>query len=260
MFEIGNTLREARLRRGLDVTECELGTKIRAKYLRAMEEEHFDLLPSPAYVRGFLRTYADYLGLDGQLVMDEYESRFAAGDAHDHDHRRARARASSRPRSGGSSPIRPNRRRTETQLLWLAIGGVMAVALLVWMGVGDPSEPAPPIAGTTPVAVTPEPSDRDTSEAPEPTKVTLTGLGSAGSYVIVRRGGENGRQLFAGIIQDGESRQYRTAQPLWVRTYNATGLQVGVMNRPKQTMSGGTADLLITRSGVRTVTSGASAP
>jgi cytoskeletal protein RodZ len=47
MFEIGNTLREARLRRGLDILDCEAETKIRAKYLRAMEEEQFDLMPSP---------------------------------------------------------------------------------------------------------------------------------------------------------------------------------------------------------------------
>lgn len=76
MFEIGNTLREARLRRGLDILGCEADTKIRAKYLRAMEEEQFDLMPSPTYVRGFLRTYAEYLDLDGRLVLDEYESRF----------------------------------------------------------------------------------------------------------------------------------------------------------------------------------------
>jgi cytoskeleton protein RodZ len=71
MFEIGNTLREARLRRGLDILDCEAETKIRAKYLRAMEEEQFDLMPSPTYVRGFLRTYADFLDLDGGHVQGE---------------------------------------------------------------------------------------------------------------------------------------------------------------------------------------------
>ena len=73
MFEIGNTLREARLRRGLDILDCEAETKIRSKYLRAMEEEQFDIMPSPTYVRGFLKSYAEFLDLDGQLVLDEYE-------------------------------------------------------------------------------------------------------------------------------------------------------------------------------------------
>ncbi len=76
MLEIGNTLREARMRRNLDITDCEAATKIRGKYLRALEEEHFEMLPGPTYVRGFLRTYSDHLGLDGRLVVEQYESQF----------------------------------------------------------------------------------------------------------------------------------------------------------------------------------------
>src|SRR6476661_9506772 len=76
MFEIGASLREARARRQLSYDQVEAETKIRAKYIRCMEDEQFDVLPSGTYVRGFLRTYADYLGLDGQLYVDEYSSRF----------------------------------------------------------------------------------------------------------------------------------------------------------------------------------------
>src|SRR6185503_15620319 len=71
MFEIGNSLREARVRQQLELGEIELATKIRSRYLRALEEESFDALPAQTYVKGFLRTYADYLGLDGQLYGDE---------------------------------------------------------------------------------------------------------------------------------------------------------------------------------------------
>ena len=76
MFEIGNSLREARVRRGIDFAQAELATKIRAKYIRALEEENFTSIPGDAYIRGFLRTYADYLGLDGDVYVDEYASRF----------------------------------------------------------------------------------------------------------------------------------------------------------------------------------------
>src|SRR2546421_11114122 len=76
MFEIGSSLREARLRQGLDFPELEQATKIRAKYLRALEDEQFDLLPAQTYVKGFLRGYAEYLGLDGQLYVDEFNSRY----------------------------------------------------------------------------------------------------------------------------------------------------------------------------------------
>jgi cytoskeletal protein RodZ len=76
VFEIGNSLREARVRQQLELTEVELATKIRARYLRALEEEAFEALPAQTYVKGFLRTYADYLGLDGQLYVDEFNSRY----------------------------------------------------------------------------------------------------------------------------------------------------------------------------------------
>ena len=76
MFEIGTSLREARLRQGIELVEAEQATKIRAKYLRALEDERFELLPAQTYVKGFLRSYADYLGLDGQLYVDEYNSRY----------------------------------------------------------------------------------------------------------------------------------------------------------------------------------------
>jgi cytoskeletal protein RodZ len=83
VFEIGNSLREARMRQQLDWPQIELATKIRSKYLQALEDEQFGILPAQPYVKGFLRTYAEYLGLDGQLYVDEYSSRNIGGDAFD---------------------------------------------------------------------------------------------------------------------------------------------------------------------------------
>jgi cytoskeleton protein RodZ len=75
MPEIGTTLREARMRQRIDISEVEAETKIRAKYLRALENEEWNLLPGPTYVKSFLRTYADALGLDGRLLVEEYKLR-----------------------------------------------------------------------------------------------------------------------------------------------------------------------------------------
>jgi cytoskeleton protein RodZ len=75
MADIGATLREARMRQRIDITDMEVRTKIRAKYLRALENEEWDLLPGPTYVRSFLRTYADALGLDSKLLVEEYKLR-----------------------------------------------------------------------------------------------------------------------------------------------------------------------------------------
>src|SRR5829696_8241414 len=76
MPEIGQTLRETRLRNRVDITEVEAGTKIRAKYLRALENEEWELLPGPTFVKTFLRSYADYLGLDSRQLVEEYKQRF----------------------------------------------------------------------------------------------------------------------------------------------------------------------------------------
>src|SRR5690242_12145233 len=75
MADIGATLREARMRQRIDISEVESETKIRAKYLRALENEEWDLLPGPTYVKSFLRTYAEALGLDGKLLIEEYKLR-----------------------------------------------------------------------------------------------------------------------------------------------------------------------------------------
>jgi cytoskeleton protein RodZ len=69
---IGPTLREARNRRKVDLVQVEAAIKIRVRYLQAMENEEWDALPGGAYTRGFIRTYASYLGLDGDRLADDY--------------------------------------------------------------------------------------------------------------------------------------------------------------------------------------------
>jgi len=117
MPEIGASLREARLRAKVDITDVEAATKIRAKYLRALENEEWGLLPGPAFVKSFLRTYADYLGLDGKLLVDEYKLR--------HE----------RPTDIDQMPISPNlgRRRAPGPVSRISpawIIGIVIVALL----------------------------------------------------------------------------------------------------------------------------------
>ena len=142
MLEIGASLREARARRQLGYDQIEAETKIRAKYIRCMEDEQFDVLPSGTYVRGFLRTYADYLGLDGQLYVDEYSSRF--GDIP--DERIARRRE------------RPQQRRNESSnAVLIALAGIVAVGVLLlaaWKLNPSSDRPAAPLPPATPTTTT----------------------------------------------------------------------------------------------------------
>ncbi len=72
------------------------GTKIRAKYLRALENEEWDLLPGPVYVKSFLKTYGDFLGLDSRLLVDEFKRRYE------------------RPRTRGPGAMAPRRARARS--------------------------------------------------------------------------------------------------------------------------------------------------
>jgi hypothetical protein len=69
---IGNTLRDARSRRKIDLSEVEEATKIRIRFLRALENEEWDVLPGDIYTRAFIKTYATYLGLDGERLAEDY--------------------------------------------------------------------------------------------------------------------------------------------------------------------------------------------
>src|SRR5215210_6890044 len=80
MPSIGETLREARMRQRLDIADVEQRTKIRAKYLRALENEEFGMLPGPTFVKTFLRTYSEMLGLDPHVLVEEYRAGFEHED------------------------------------------------------------------------------------------------------------------------------------------------------------------------------------
>src|SRR3954467_5303091 len=80
MASIGETLRAARMRQRLDIADVEERTKIRAKYLRALENEEFGMLPGGTFVKTFLRTYAEVLGLDPHVLVEEYRSSYEAGE------------------------------------------------------------------------------------------------------------------------------------------------------------------------------------
>src|SRR5579875_2073705 len=118
MADIGATLREARLRARIDINEVETRTKIRAKYLRALENEEWDLLPGDVYVRSFLRTYSDFLGLDSRQILDEYKRRYERPS--DHELRPITPRSRDRER-------RPRRRALPPSI----VVGVVLVAIVV---------------------------------------------------------------------------------------------------------------------------------
>src|SRR5438477_456823 len=131
MPSIGETLREARMRQHLDITDVEARTKIRAKYLRALENEDFGMLPGPTFVKSFLRTYAEFLGLDPHLLVEEYRAR--------HD-----PRDESELTPFAPAHTRERRRRPRSPAPWLggflAIVGILAVLLVLGLTGGGSND------------------------------------------------------------------------------------------------------------------------
>ena len=132
-LQIGTILTDARRRQGIDIETVERETKIRAKYLLALENEEWDVLPGPAYVRGFIRSYADLLGIDGEVLVDEYR-------------RRRHAEPATGPGGLGEPVLRERRvlddRRRRSVWRWLILAAIVvgiAIALLI-VGITDGGE------------------------------------------------------------------------------------------------------------------------
>jgi len=202
MFEIGNSLREARLRQGLEFPEVEHATKVRSKYLRALEDEQFEILPAQTYVKGFLRTYAEYLGLDGQLYVDEYNSRYVGLEEE------SPLRASVR------QPARQERRFASGAVLAVLAGIAVVTALVIaaWkFGSGSDATETPPAATTHKTKQT-----RKSGAAARSVSVQVQATHGYGSYLVARVASPGGRQLYAGTLEPGTIQTFRSSR-IWFR-------------------------------------------
>ena len=200
MFAIGSSLKEARLRKGLDLAAAAEATKIRSRHLQALEDEQFDVLPGQTYVRGFLKTYADFLGLDGQLYVDEYSSRFWVNeDGSPSTRRKVRYR-------------RKHHGRIEMNMVVLtlvAIVGVTSLVIAAWKfgGASTNAQKKPPQVPTTLRTVMRQPLAHLTVEA--------LGGSSVIDVHVLRSPGRVGRLLFYGTLERGESQTF-VQRNLWL--------------------------------------------
>ena len=234
MADIGTILREARIRARIDITEVEARTKIRAKYLRAIENEEWDLLPGPVYVKSFLRTYGDFLGVDSRLLVDEFKRRYERPA--DQDLRpisslsRERERRRRRPRLGPVAVI---------VLALIAVAAALAlVGTLSNNGTSTSSTPAAPVAsqasttGTsatshTTTAHKPPAKHHRPAPPPKPTKVTVKLVAtSTPVYICIEDG--TGKVLVPGTIYSpGQTIPTETASKL-LMTFGNSAVQMKV--------------------------------
>jgi hypothetical protein len=220
-LEIGRSLREARLARGASLESIEAKTRIRTRYLAALEEERFDELPGEAYAKGFLRTYADHLGLDGQECLALYH---------------ARRRTTEEP------PVAPRPQRLyEPPRLRAALAGLVAALLLTvlslaaWrLGNDEPHRAAAPL---------------QPKAAPAPPPVaTVAVVGT--SRLELRIGTPQGRRLWSGTLRTGQRLRLGLRRPIWLRASAPERLRLVVDGRPMR-LPPGAATVVVTARAAR---------
>jgi cytoskeleton protein RodZ len=206
MPEIGETLRDARMRARIDVSEIEAKTKIRAKYLRALENEEWGLLPGPTFVKSFLRTYAEALGLDGKALLEEYRlSHEDPSEAALEPIVSSPQRSRGRPAGSARTPGGPSRG-------YLAIVGVVVLVIVLLVvgliskgGGSNSNSSSTGVAASTPKAKAHRPKQRTRSGSSSRSDVVALSLRpSATVYVCLI--GDHGRKLIPGSeLQAGAS-------------------------------------------------------
>jgi cytoskeleton protein RodZ len=194
MPDIGATLREARMRARIDVAEVETQTKIRAKYLRALENEEWDLLPGPTYVKSFLRTYAEALDLDAKLLVDEYKLRHERLSDVELQPINAAAPGRERRRSG---PVIP-----PGAFVVLVFVGLIVALYLLDPGSNDQPTSAGP-AASQPEAPPTTPSVAASSVPARPRRVRLRIEATGAVYVCLKAGD---RTLLDGVTLNAGER------------------------------------------------------
>jgi cytoskeleton protein RodZ len=255
VFQIGASLREARTRRGFSAADVHKAIRIRERYLTALEEERWDMLPGEAYTKGFLRTYAEHLGLNSQLYIDEYNARIAR---HDEE-------PSLVPHPSAATP-RQLQRGVLVALASILVVGAAVAGLAAWRLGGTSNTPAqaqqqPAGAGSVAAAAPPPTAQLQTTPAkakPKPKPIvhaapafTRISAARGRSWLLVRAGGPNGAVLYEGTLEQGQTKRFRLHPRLWVRMGRPSALDVTLAGKAVDGLPSSPSNLVLTRAGAR---------
>ncbi|HEY0343918.1 MAG TPA: helix-turn-helix domain-containing protein [Solirubrobacteraceae bacterium] len=222
MPDIGATLREARMRARIDVSEVETQTKIRAKYLRALENEEWELLPGPTYVKSFLRTYAEALDLDAKLLVDEYKQRHER--LSDVELQPISAAAPGRERRRRSGPVVP----PGAIVALIVVGLITSLYLLGSSGNNTPAPSAP--SARQPEAPPTTPPVTASSAPPRPRSVRLQLQATGQVYVCLKAGN---RTVLNGVTLNPGDRSPTFRARRFRMTLGNNGVILRINGRPK---------------------------
>jgi len=243
--KIGPVLERARKDKGLSLEEAERATKIRKRYLDGLERDDYSVLPDAVYARGFLKTYANFLGLDGVALSQELHTRRKP--------RRERGLSYTAPRrseferpiiSPGGVPGAEKRKIPTATIVTVAVAALVIAALvgaLYFVGLGARASGAEGASETERVAapVGPRPADegRASGEATLTVGVEVEGTPA---WIRVRSDRET---VFEEVAPPGFSRTFEARRVVGIRAGDAgavsvevNGQRVGKLGDPGQVL------------------------
>jgi cytoskeletal protein RodZ len=251
MTNFGASFKKARESKGISLDQIAKTTRISTRFLAAIESEEFHLLPGGVFNRGFIRSFAESVGLDPNQAVADYERLVLVREPSD-------MMASASQRSSGS----------ERYLYPIALG-VLAVAIAIFYIVSRDSsrhadipvapvtapatKPEPPPTPTSEPAVpaaTPAPTEAEPAPAPAPAAITTQALtldveAHEKTWIKVASDGNNAS---AEILEPGMTRKFTAESSLYISIGNAAGLSLRVNDMPLKPLgkSGQVRSLTIT--------------
>ncbi len=223
MSSIGEVLSDSRRNIGKSIKDVEKATKIRSKYIEALENDDFSQIPGDIYVKGFIRTYSDYLGLDSEILVKQY--RLEHHPVAQPEPAAARPTVTLGPKS--------RRRGGRVAVIGAAVSGVFIVLLLWGMLIGrrpagvqvrSAGELAGPAAGTRKIKTAAK-SQSGAAVADEWLTVTVH---AASQPCWLRAVGDRRHMLFEQVLRAGETRTWAARRTIQLEAGNPSGLMVWV--------------------------------
>jgi cytoskeleton protein RodZ len=253
--EIGRLLEQKRKERGLTLEEVEQATKIRKRYLTALERENYAILPDAVYARGFLKTYANYLGLDGEALSRQLKSSTKTRRERGINYNLSPESDFEKPLITPSGLREAQKRKVSTSAIVPLIGAVLALAAVIgalyFVGRGvqvtkegkTPSGQSPPRQEQQNVAGREKPPEAGSAKegavgstadekpeaakqsAPPDTLRVLVSVRERPSWILIRT---DGRAAYEQVAQPGFSKTFEAEQRLYIKSGDAGAVSVEI--------------------------------
>lgn len=235
LTEIGTFLRNLRTKKGMSLEEISTKTMVQQRFLDAIEKGEYEQLPEPLYIRGFIRRFAEAMGIDGIPISESFPlGNFQAGSANSKF-------------SAGNTPLRP----WHLYVLYLAaVLGAVALLYALFKPSESPSGNLATSRPSTTVSASKAPkktvatvASAPKKAAPVQAKLTL----KADSYMTIQ---VDGQPNYEGILKAGDNKTFAAKKSIQISAGNAGGVMLGVNGLPAKVMgkSGEVKDITLTPS------------